>query len=305
MNFIPIEGLIAAPFTPMLPNGSIDYDKIPTLVENLIKDGIIGAFVCGSNGEGPNMTISERKKVAETFVKASAGRLKIWVHAGHPCIEDAKDLFKHAFEIGADAGSAVASFYFKPENLHTLVACMKEIAAAEPRLPFYFYHIPVITGLQVNVEQFIHLALQEIPNFQGVKYTANTIYEYQNCLHKFGDRINVLFGYDEMLLPALAVGAKAAIGSTYNFAGPLYLRVVEYFQAGDLDKARHTMNILIEMVLEMVKFSPIPAQKAIMGILGQNVGGCRLPLNSLTLEQTELLKSRLEGIGFLDAIKNA
>jgi N-acetylneuraminate lyase len=304
MNFTPLEGLIAAPFTPMHADGSINYEMIPVLVENLLRDGLVGAFVCGSNGEGPNMTLDERKRVAEAFVKASNGRLKIWVHVGHPCIEDARALFLHAYEIGADAGSAVASFYFKPQDLDTLVACMKAISEVELRLPFYFYHIPAITGLQVNVDEFIQKAMVAMPNFHGVKYTANTIWEYQNCVQKYGDKINVLYGYDEMLLPALAAGAKAAIGSTYNFAAPLYLKVVEAFRAGDLDTARERMNLLIEMVCEMVKFSPIPAQKAIMGILGNDVGGSRLPLNSLKEAEIATLRSRLQEIGFLSALNH-
>ncbi|HXO77976.1 MAG TPA: dihydrodipicolinate synthase family protein, partial [Puia sp.] len=98
-----IEGLIAAAFTPFYEDGSVNKDMIPLLVDKLVGDGVAGIFVCGSNGEGPNMTIAERKLVAAEFVKAAAGRLKIIVHVGHSSIAEARDLAAHAAEIKADA----------------------------------------------------------------------------------------------------------------------------------------------------------------------------------------------------------
>lgn len=81
-----IKGLFAAPFTPLHPDGSLNLSMIPSLVENLIADGLSGAFICGSNGEGPNLTVQERMAVAEAFVKAASKRIQIWVHVGHSSI---------------------------------------------------------------------------------------------------------------------------------------------------------------------------------------------------------------------------
>lgn len=131
-----IEGLIAATFTPFYEDGSLNTQMIPPLVDKLAKDGLKGIFVCGSNGEGPNMTLEERKLVAETFVKAAGGRLKIIVHVGHSSIADARSLATHAAAIGADAFSSVAAFYFKPASVQILADCMSDIASAAPELPF-------------------------------------------------------------------------------------------------------------------------------------------------------------------------
>jgi N-acetylneuraminate lyase len=298
-----IKGLFSAPFTPLKADGSLNFAMIPTLVENLIADGLTGAFICGSNGEGPNFTTQERMAVAEAFVKAANKRLQIWVHVGHSSIAESKILMQHAYSIGADAASAVAAFYFKPSSVENLVDCMAEIASAVPQMPFYYYHIPVLTGVGMDMLRFLELAETKIPNLRGIKYTANTIWEYQACLNHFGDTFNILYGFDEMLLPALSVGAQAAIGSTYNFAAPLYLSVVKDHEQGRMESARKTMNLLIDMVRAFVKYPPIPAQKAIMSMLGYDVGGCRLPLMPLTQHQYEALENDLEKIGFLEALR--
>lgn len=298
------EGLLAAPFTPFHPNGSLNTGLIPVLVEKLIADGVSGAFVCGSNGEGPNMTTEERKAVAEAWTKASAGRLRIWIHAGHSSIRESQELMRHARDIGADAASSVAAFYFKPSSVQNLVDCMSEIASAAPDFPFYYYHIPTLTGVGMDMTEFLRLGEAVIPNLQGIKYTATTIWEYQACLNYAQGRFDVLYGFDEMLLPALSVGARAAIGSTYNFAAPLYLDVIAAYRSGQMERAQQLMLNLVNMIRVFVKFPPIPAQRAIMHMLGYDLGPCRLPLTQLTNSQYTQLKLELEQIGFLQQLNS-
>jgi N-acetylneuraminate lyase len=301
------EGLFAAPFTPFHPDGSLNLDLIPALVDKLVSDGVTGAFVCGTNGEGPNLTTEERESVAEAWVRAVNGRpgrgpLKIWVHVGHSSIRESQRLMRHARDIGADAASAVAAFYFKPTSVQTLVDCMAEIAGAAPELPFYYYHIPTITGVSIDMVQFLNLAGERIPNLRGIKYTASTIWEYQACLSVQDKRFDVLFGFDEMMLPALSVGARAFIGSTYNFAASLYLGILSAYEKGDLGEARQLMLQCVEMIRIFVQFPPIPAQRAIMQRLGYDLGPCRLPLRSLTAEENERLMAQLDQIGFFNEL---
>lgn len=300
---IRIQGLIAATFATFHADGSLNLDGIPPLVEKLVDDGLKGVFICGTNGEGPNLTIEERMAVAEAYVASAKGRLLVFVHVGHTSIAECRKLAAHAAEIGADAISAVAAFYFKPVNVANLVDSMAHIAAAAPNTPFYYYHIPALTGVGMDMVDFLRLGEEKIPNLAGIKYTAATIHEYQACLNFKDGKFDVLFGYDELLLPALAVGAKGAVGSTYNFAAPLYLRVMELFEQGELHEAQQQQLLLVNMIREMVKFSPIPAQKAIMEMIGMDLGPSRLPLVSLSGQDRQLLQSRLEALGFFNALK--
>jgi N-acetylneuraminate lyase len=300
-----IEGLIAAAFTPFYEDGSVNKSMIPPLVDKLVKDGVRGIFVCGSNGEGPNMTIEERKLVAGEFVKAAAGRLMIIVHVGHSSIADARTLAVHAAEIGADAFSSVAAFYFKPASVQTLVLCMAEIASAAPELPFYYYHIPHLTGVGMDMMEFLKSAEGVIPNLAGIKYTATTLQEYQSCLNFEKGRYDILYGVDELLLPALAVGARGAIGSTYTFAAPLYLATVEAFKNGNMKAARESHAYMVEVIRVLLKYPPIPGQKAMMKMLGWDLGPCRLPLATLSQESYDEFQQQLAELGFFEKVPRA
>ena len=298
-----IQGLIAATFSTFNEDGSLDLSLIPGLVEKLISEGVQGVFICGTNGEGPNLTIEERMTIAEAYVKAVNKRCLVLVHVGHPSIAEARKLAVHAKKIGADAISAVAAFYFKPASVNNLVDCMAEIAAAAPEMPFYYYHIPVITGMGIDMLEFLRLAEGKIPNLAGIKYTAATLHEYQACLNYKNGRFDILYGYDELLLPALAVGAQAAIGSTYTFAAPLYLKVMAYFREGKIAEARQMQLHAINMIRCLSRYAPIPTQKTIMKLMGMNMGPCRLPLVTLSAQQEQEIGNYLEEIGFAAVLK--
>ncbi|MRG49148.1 N-acetylneuraminate lyase [Chitinophaga sp. SYP-B3965] len=295
-----VKGLIAAAFTPMLEDGSVNHALIQPLVDKLVADGLTGIFVCGSNGEGPNMTTAERMAVAASFVKAAQKRLLIFIHVGHSSIAEARVLAAHAQEIGADAISAVAAFYFKPVNVQNLADCMAEIASAAPQLPFYYYHIPHLTGVGMDMIEFLKVAGPAIPNLAGIKYTATTLHEYQACLNFENGKFDILYGLDEMLLPALAVGAQGAIGSTYTFAAPLYLQTIAAFRKGDIEKAQVSHSYMVEVIRILVKYPPIPGQKAIMDMLGWNLGPCRLPLTTLHAAAYEKFQEELSALSFFD-----
>lgn len=296
------HGLIAAAFTPFHADGSLNPDFIPVLTDKLVQDGLSGLFVCGTNGEGPNMTIEERMLVAERFVAAAAGRIRVIVHVGHSSIAEARALAAHAQACGADAFSSVSAFYFKPGSSRIMADAMAAIASAAPRLPFYYYHIPHLTGVSVDVDEFLVAASDAIPNLAGVKYTAATVHEFQHSLRRWKDRYEFLWGFDEMLLPALSVGAQTAVGSTYNFAAPLYLETMRAFRSGDLEQARDLHAFCVEMIRIIVAYPPIPAQKAVMRMLGWDLGLSRLPLPSLDEAVQERLRRELDAIGFFNRV---
>jgi len=298
-----IEGLIAATFAAYQDNGDINLDIIPEIVERIIEDGLIGVFVCGTNGEGLSLTIEERMQVADAYVRAANKRIMVLVHVGHSAIEEAKKLAYHAAQIGADAISSVSAFYFKPTSIPTLVSSLAEIAAAAPSLPFYYYHIPHLTGISMDMLAFLEQAENTIPNLAGIKYTSSTLNEYEACLNYKNGKFDILFGFDEMLLGALAVGAKGAIGSTYTFAAPLYRKIIEKFEQGDLEKARNLQLQAVNMVRCLVKHSPIPAQRAIVEMTGMVMGDCRLPLVGLTVEETATLREDLAKCGFFPVVQ--
>lgn len=299
-----ITGLIAATFAAYKEDGSIDLDIIPSYVEYLIEQGVRGVFVCGTNGEGPNLSIEERMAIVEKYIAAVNKRMLVFVHVGHSSIEEAKRLATHAQDQGADYISSVSAFYFKPSSVDNLVACMAAIAAAAPQLPFFYYHIPALTGIQIDMVEFLKLAEEQIPTLAGIKYTAATIHEYQACRHYKDGKYDILFGYDELLLPALAVGAKGAIGSTYNYGAKLYNQVVKHFNDGNIEAAEKLHYEAVKMIRLLVKYGPIPTQRAIMKKVGFDLGTPRLPLAKLSDAQEMQLYEDLEQSNFLSIVES-
>ena len=276
-----LTGLIAAPHTPFAEDGSVAFGQIDLQAEVLVSQGVSGVFICGTTGEGASLTTAERKGVAERWVRASLGRLKVVVHVGHNALGEACELAQHAQQIGAHATSSVGPNYFKPANAGELVSFCEPLAAAAPELPYYYYHSPGMTGVSVPMKTFLQLGGDRIPNLAGIKFNHGDLFEYQQCLHFEGGRFDVPFGVDEALLGGLAVGATGAVGSTYNYAAPLYLEMIEAFNRNDHDTARAHAKTSLELVEALVEFGVLASGKALMSLHGVDCGGPRPPVSPL------------------------
>ena len=298
-NFL--SGIVAAPHTPMNADGSLRLDLIEKQAARLIGDKVSGAFVCGTTGEGPSMTTDERRCVAERW-RAAIGKapLKLIVHVGHNSIEDARALARHAQQIGADAFSTLAPSYFKPASTDDLLDYCAPVAAAAPSLPFYFYDIPSMTGVPVAMVEFLRKGAARIPNLAGVKFTNSNLMALQECLEAEDGRFNILFGSDEMLLGALALGVRGAVGSTYNYAAPLYHKIIAAFQAGDWTTARALQLKSVKLVQALQPFGVLASGKALMTMVGVDCGPTRPPVRALTEEQKAKLFRQVEALGIFE-----
>ena len=298
MNVSRLNGLIAATYTPLREDGSLNLDRVGPIVEQLIADRVDGLYVCGSTGEGMSLSGAERRAIAEEYVTAVAGRVPVIIQVGHNSVAEASELAAHAQEIGADVVSATCPSYYPIASVDVLVACMSKIASGAPALPFYYYHIPVLTGSAIDMTDFMRRGSDQIANLVGLKYTAPTLHEYQQCMLLDDGRFDVLWGVDEMLLGALATGARGAIGSTYNIAAPLYRRIIAAFGQQDLDEARRLQGLAIQMIQIIARYPFHPAMKDLLRMIGLDCGGCRLPLPSLSPDDVNQLREQLTELGF-------
>lgn len=301
-SFKPLQGLVAATFTPLHDDGSLNLATIPAVVEHLLAQQVAALYVLGSTGEGPSLTFEERCRVAEEYVRAAGGRLPVIIQVGSESLRQSHQLSAHAQHIGADGISAVSPVYFKPDSVESLVASMAEVASGAPNLPFYYYHIPTVTGVAISALEFLRLAAQRIPTLRGMKFTSQNVFEFQTCVEEAGQRFELLWGFDEMLQCGLAAGARAAVGSTYNFAAPIYRQMLTAFAAGDWEQVRIAQSHSQAIVRAFLPYGPRGAQKAIMKMIGIDCGPARLPVSTLTEQQFTSLKNDLEKIGFFQWI---
>lgn len=298
-----LRGLIAATHSPMHGDGTLNCEAVAQQARHLISNRVAGAFVAGTTGESHSLTLIERQRLAESWTEAARGTaLQVVMHVGTNCLDDACALAAHAERVGVDAIAAMAPCYFKPPTVETLVEFLGTIAAAAPNTPFYFYDIPSWTGVQFPIVSFLESAQRRIATFAGVKYTNSDLTELQRALAYDGGRFDILWGCDEALLAGLALGCRGAVGSTYNFAAPIYHRVMRAFEAGDLEEARRQQERSVQMVGTIGQFGFTAAAKTVMGMLGVECGPARLPLAALSSEQVAELQSALQSLGFFDWI---
>lgn len=291
-----MKGIVPAAYTPMNADFSVNYDAIEKMAEYLHKVGTPQIFICGSTGEGCNMTTAERKLVAEAYVKHYDG--DVIVHVGHNSLAEAADLAAHAQQIGAAAVSAISPSYFPMNSTEILLQSMQQIAAACPDLPFYYYHIPALTSAGASVVDFLEMADGVIPNLRGVKFTNEQIHVYLACKTAAGGKYDIAFGYDEMMIAGWSAGAQAYVGSTFNFMMPLYTQLVEAAESGNVDEARrlqHLSEQAVRVLNQVGAFHPLV--KSVISRLGVPCGPGRLPMGGITQAQADELWQKLLDLG--------
>lgn len=295
-----LAGLIAAPFTAFHPDGSLNLATIPAQAAMFAHNGVSGAFVCGTTGEGYSLTVAERKAVVAAWRAAIPASVKLVVHVGHLSIADSCDLARHAEDIGADAIATIAPNFFKPAGAVELVAWCRQVAAAAPKLPFYYYHMPAMTGVTIPVTEFLHQTNGQIPTLAGVKFTHEDLMDYGQAAEVANGRYAMLFGRDEILLAGLSMGAVGAVGSTYNYAAPLFLNLMRGYAAGDIQTARREQAQARRFITIVHRHGGLAGGKMVMKLIGLDCGPVRLPLRQPTPAQEQSLRNELEQIGFFD-----
>jgi len=297
-----LEGLIAAPFTPMNEDGSLNTAAVSDYYQLLKRNGVIGAFIIGSTGEGVSQTIEEKKAMIDAWAEASRtdDDFKVMALVAGTSIKEGIELAQYSQNAGLYGVALTAPFYFKPANVKQLAACCIEVANSVPDMPFYYYHIPVLNGANFPMLDLLKEVDGKADNFAGIKYTHEDFMDFLSCLHYANGKYDMLWGRDENILSALVLGAKGAVGSTYNYASPLYLDLIAAFERNDLEKARALQQKSIDVITLLGKYGGNPVGKAYMRLIGLDCGAFRLPFRNMNEEELAAFKKDVEALGFDD-----
>src|SRR5262245_58810095 len=186
-----LTGLIAAPFTALHADGSLNFDLIQRQANTLVENRVDGAFICGTTGEGMSLSIDERLQVAEKWMAVAPRQLRVIVHVGHHAVAESRTLAAHAEKIKAHAFATIAPSFFRATNLEQLVDFCAQLVSSAPGLPFYYYHMPAMTGADLPMFDFLKAASERIPNLAGIKFTHENLMDYSRCLNFEGGRYNI------------------------------------------------------------------------------------------------------------------
>jgi len=293
---IRIEGLIAAPFTPFDAAGEVNISRVAQLQKFYKDNGIAGVFICGTTGEASAMTFDEKRTLFEEWSKYKTDDFKVIGFLGGTSVKDCRALAHVAENCGLDAISVTAPYYFKPTGVVELAAFCSEVASATD-LPFFYYHIPSFTDVYYNMYDLLEQVDGEIPTFAGIKFTFENVMDFQRCIEYKNRKYNILWGRDEMLLSALAVGATGAVGSTYNYIAPLNLQIMDAFRHSNLEKARLLQLKALDYITFLHRYGPSTG-KAFMKAVDMDCGGYRLPVRNLTNDQLHQFITALKATDF-------
>jgi N-acetylneuraminate lyase len=292
----PLSGLIPACHTPLDAGGALNLRVVEQQAELFLESGIRNVFVGGTTGEFASFSLDERMALVERWCSASSGSIRVAVHVGHNCLKEAVALAGQARKAGASAIAVMAPSYFKPSSIADLIDFCAPIAAEAEPLPFYFYDIPSMTGVRLPMSAFLYQARFKIPTLRGLKYSNDDLLELQECVRLDHGAFDVLFGSDECLLAGLCLGIRGAVGSTYNFAAPLYQSLISAFEKHDLETARDLQGKSIDLIKTLGEFGLLAASKCVMDMLGVACGPVRPPVRNLTPGERLALWDRLSAL---------
>ncbi len=281
-----MKNLFAATYAPMKDDLSINAEMVGQYADFLKRNKLFGVFINGSTGDFVSLTTNERTELLEAWADHRANGLYVINHVGSNSLKEAENLA--AMSVGkADAVAAIAPFYFKPSNSHQLLDYCKSIAAKAEDLPFYYYHLPVLTGVNFSMLQFAEMAKEQIPNFAGIKFTENNLVEFHKTSLYHPD-LDIFFGVDEAYYSSLGLQANGWVGSTYNHLSPLFYKIKSEFDEGNLKEAAKLQNLVVKFVETLSSYGSFNGTgKSFMKKLGVNCGPSRFPHTTLQKEEIQ------------------
>lgn len=288
-----LKGLIPAAHTPFHTDGKLNLAAVSLQADLYRESGVAGVFLCGTTGEWASMAVDERRTLLESWLDVANTDMTIAAHVGHHCQSDAIALAAHARDVGADAVAVMAPSYFKAATIRDVVEFCRPIAAAAEPLPFYYYHIPGMTGVRLSPADVLHEARFRIPTLKGLKFSDSDPLELQRAIAIDDGAFDVFLGCDEGLLAGYLYGIKGSIGATYSFTAPHFERMRKAFAAGDVALARALQLQAALMVKTLADFGFLAATKAVMKLIGVDCGPMRSPIASLSDSETRDLAQKL------------
>ena len=202
-----IRGAFAAALTPLRDGGSaLDEGVFEPYVGFLADGGVDGILALGTTGEGILLDVAERRRAAELFVEAAAGRVAVAVHCGAQTTADTATLAAHAALIGADAVAVIAPPYF-PLDGAALESHFLAAAAACAPLPFYVYEFEARSGYAVPLAVVERLR-EQAPNLRGLKVSDKP---WEKAEPYLLEGLDVFIGAESLVVRGLEGGAAGAV----------------------------------------------------------------------------------------------
>lgn len=282
-----VGNISTAMITPFDSKGNVDFQKLSTLIDYLLKNGTDSLVVAGTTGESPTLSTEEKIALFEFTVKEVNGRVPVIAGTGSNNTKDSIKLTKKAEEAGVDCVMLVTPYYNKPSQ-EGMYRHFKAIAE-ETSLPVMLYNVPGRTVASLAPETAIRLA--EIPNISAIKEASGDLDAITKIIAETPEDFYVYSGDDGLTLPILAVGGRGVVSVASHIVGSDMRQMIKNYTNGQTATAALIHQKLLPIMKELFK-APNPAPvKTALQLKGLDVGSVRLPLIPLNEDERLSLSS--------------
>ena len=295
-TYRPLTGSIPALVTPMLEDGSVDYDTLRKLIDWHIAEGTDAIGVVGTTGESPTVNVEEHCEIIRVSVQQAKGRVPIMAGCGANSTSEAIELAKFAKKVGADCQLQVVPYYNKPTQ-EGQYQHFKAIAEAVGDLPMVLYNVP-----GRSVADMLHdtvLRCAQVPGIVGIKEATGNIERAQWLIREVPEGFAIYSGDDPTAVALMLCGGQGNISVTANVAPRLMHELCMAAIAGD---ARRAMEIQLRLMPVhkhlFVEANPIPVKWA-MARMGRCGGTLRLPMTPMSASFEPVVEGALRAAGLV------
>lgn len=287
-----IEGLIVPNITPFKKDGELDTEGLRQVIEFLQERGADGFYPCGTLGEGPTMKLEEKKKVLDIVMDVVKGTKLVIVHVGDAVFDNMIQLIKYSKDLGVDGVSAITPIFLIPDDNGIKEYFLRLASVSD--LPFFLYNNPPRTGYNLPPGLAADI-MNSSDNVVGIKDSSRNFLQIVNVLYKAPKNKLVFCGTDNYIYPSLAIGCVGGVLGGANVFPELYAELFSACKNGNFERARLLQEEIIK-IREILAKPPIQPFKEAMKIRGVNAGYVRGPLRTMTDNEIENLKKKLEAL---------
>lgn len=291
------KGAGVAIVTPMMEDGSVNYEKLGELIEFQIENHTDCIIICGTTGESSTLSHEEHLECIRYAVEKTAGRIPVVAGTGSNSTETAIYLSTEAEKYGAD-GLLLVTPYYNKATQNGLAEHFTMIADSV-KIPVILYNVPSRTGCNILPATVVQIA-KKAKNVVAIKEATGNISqiaELAALIRKEQLDFDIYSGNDDQIVPILSLGGKGVISVLSNVAPQQTHDIVATYLDGDVQKSMELQLEAFELVKALFcEVNPIPV-KAALNMMGFEVGPLRRPLTTMEKANQERLKKAMIDYG--------
>jgi 4-hydroxy-tetrahydrodipicolinate synthase len=281
----------------MQANEDLDLPRFQWFLDHLIREGVHGVFVLGTNSEFYALDEQEKQQVIGTAVAHVQRRVPVYAGTGAETTREAVRLTKMADREKVDGVSVITPYFVNPSQ-QEIYDHYRRIAESTA-LPVILYNNPsTCGGVKIDVDTIARLA--QIPNILGIKDSSGDLQNTIEYIRVVPDRFSVLQGRDTLIFPSLLFGARGAVPATANIAPALCAEIYNAFQRGDQAASKAAQLRLNPVRMSLTLGTAPGGVKAALALLGLSIGPSRSPVAPLSPDKQQKMRAALEQGGLLE-----